>query len=147
MSVVKLASLKADLKREAEGDWVAFPDWPGVEFNVSSLHLPAYQAARDDLLMRVARQASQAKPKPGEAASAKLDMKVELGKLYAEHLLHGWRGLDVDYSPERARDVLGDPEYRNVVAAVEWCAGKISEVNVEFVEAEAKNSAKPSAAA
>lgn len=148
MSVVKIASLRADLKREAEGDWVPFPDWGGgVQFNVSSLHLPAFQTARDDLLMRVARQANQPKPKTGEEAPPKIDLKVELGKLYATHILHGWSGLDLEYSPATAMEILSDPEYRNIVAAVEWCAAKLSEVNVEFIEDEVKNSGKPSAAA
>ncbi|RUM06816.1 hypothetical protein [Rhizobium chutanense] len=147
MSVVKLSSLRADLKREAEGDWIAFPDWPGVEFHVSSLHLPEYQAARDDLLTRIARQAKAPAPKAGEEPPKKLDMKVELGKLYAKHLLHDWRGLDVPYSPETAMEIMSDPEYRNVVAAVEWCAGRMSEIDIQFAEGEVKNSGKPSAAA
>lgn len=142
---VKLSSLKADLAREEKGDWVDFPDWPGVSFNVSSLHLPAYQTARDQLIQIAARKA-KIKVKPGEKKEP-FNFTTELGKLYAKHILHGWRGLDIDYSPEFAREILADLEYRNVIAAVEWCAGKISEIDVEFIEDEVKNSEKPSAAA
>ncbi len=137
--VVKLSSLKANLAREEKGDWIEFPDWPGVEFNVSSLHLPAYQTARDILFKRLSRQHKKAIP------SAVLT--AELGKLYAKHILHGWRGLDVAYSMDKALEILADPEYRNVVAAVEYCAGRVSEMDIEFVEDEVGNSAKPSAAA
>lgn len=137
--VVKLSSLKADLAREEKGDWIEFPDWPGVEFNVSSLHLPAYQTARDLLFKRLARQYKKT-PAPAVV------LTTEIGKLYAKHILHGWRGLDVDYSPERAAEILSDPEYRNVVAAVEYCAGRVSETDIEFIEDEVGNSAKPSAA-
>lgn len=138
--VVKLSSLKADLAREAKGDWIEFPDWPGVEFNVSSLHLPAYQTARDILFKRLSRQHKK-------TAVPSAVMVGELGKLYAKHILHGWRGLDVTYSMDKALEILADPEYRNVVAAVEYCAGQVSETDIEFVEDEVGNSAKPSAAA
>jgi hypothetical protein len=134
---VKLASLKADLKREEKGDWVEYIDWPGVEFKVSSLHLPAYTVARDLLMQKMAR-IYKGKPIPREA------LTVEIGKLYAKHILHDWRGLDVEYSPEKAAEILADPEYRNVVAAIEWCAAKVSEVEVEFVADAEKNSVRPS---
>lgn len=134
---IKLSSLKADLTREAKGDWVDFPDWPGVSFNVSSLHLPAFTIARDLMFQRLARTYKK-KPVPKDVLSS------ELGKLYHAHILHGWRGLDVPYSPEKAGEILPDPEYRNVVAAIEWCAGTLSEVELEFVEEAEKNSERPS---
>lgn len=137
---IKLSSLKADLARESAGDWVEFPDWPGVEFKVSSLLLPAYTVARDLLMQKLSRQA---KGKP----VARDVLTTELGKLYAKHILHDWRGLDVDYSPETAAEVLADPEYRAVVAAIEWCAAKVSDIEAEFVEEAGKNSSKPSATA
>lgn len=129
---VKLSSLKADLRREATGDWVPYPDWPGVRFNVSSLHLPAYTTDRDLLFQRLARKY------PGQPVPEQ-ERTVELGKLYAQHLLHDWDGLDVAYAPEVAKQTLSDPEYRNVISAVQWCAGKLSDVDVEFVEDAAKN--------
>lgn len=135
---IKLSSLKADLVREERGDWVEFPDWPGVEFKVSSLLLPAYTVARDLLMQKLSRQ-HKGKPIPRDV------MTTELGKLYAKHILHDWRGLDVAYSPETALEILSDPEYRAVVAAVEWCAAKLSDVEAEFVEEAGKNSSKPSA--
>lgn len=137
---VKLSSLRADLAREEKGDWIEFPDWPGVEFNVSSLHLPMYQTARDLLFKRLTKIYKKSAV-PGPV------MTTELGKLYAKHILHGWRGLDVAYTSEKAVEILTDPEFRNVVAAVEWCAGKVSEIDVEFADDEAKNSEKPSVAA
>jgi hypothetical protein len=134
---IKLSSLKADLQREEKGDWIEYPDWPGVEFNVSSLHLPAYTIARDLVLQRLAR-VYKGKPTPRDVITA------EMGKLYAKHILHGWRGLDVAYSRDKADEILPDPEYRNIVAAVEWCAAKVSDVDLEFVEEAGKNSAAPS---
>lgn len=135
---IKLNSLKADVTREATGDWVEYPDWPGVAFNVSSLHSPAYTTARDLELQRAARKYKKRLPPPEETAEI-------AGKIYAEHILHDWRGLDVAYSPDVALATLCDPAFRAVVEAVEWCAGQLGEINAEFAETAAKNSARPSA--
>lgn len=140
VGVVKLSSLKADLTREEKGDWIQYPDWPGVEFKVSSLHLPAYTVARDLMYQRLAR-IYKSKPIPSRVRT------TELGKLYQKHILHGWRGLDVEYTRQVAAEILPDPEYRNIVAAVEWCAAKVSDVDIEFVEAAEKNSERPSSGA
>jgi hypothetical protein len=135
---VKLNSIKADLTRETKGDWIDYPDWPGVSLNVSSLLLPAYRIDRDLLGQRLSRQ-YKGKPIPSDVVT------IEVGKLYHKHILHGWRGFDVEYSRDVAGEMLSDPEYRNLVAAVEWCAAKVSDVDVEFVEDAAKNSERPSA--
>jgi hypothetical protein len=135
---VKLASLKADLDREAAGDWIDFPDWPGVAFNVSSLLKPAYVTARDLLLQKMSRQ-HKGKPVPLAESTP------SVAALYCKHILHGWRGLDVDYSPETALTTLSDPAFRTVMNAVEWCSRHLSIVEAEFVEEEEKNSAAPSA--
>ena len=44
---IKLSSLKVDLEREKTGDWIPYPEWPGVEFNVSSLLVPDFITARN----------------------------------------------------------------------------------------------------
>lgn len=116
---IKLASLKADLAREEAGDWVEYSEWPGVAFNVSSLHKPAYVTARDLLVQRTAKSKA-----PADLAK----VAAEFGRLYAEHILHNWRGLDEEYTLEKAKTCLTDPAYRDLVAAVEWCAAKIGEV-------------------
>ncbi len=135
---VKLSSLKADLKREEEGDWIDYPDWPGVRFKVSSINKPAYTIARDLLLQKMARK-SKGKPQDRNKTTP------EFGRLYAEHILHDWEGFDEPYTPELARQHLTDPAYRDLVFAVEWCAAKIGEVDAEFLEDAGKNSEPPSA--
>lgn len=135
---VKLSSLRADLTREAEGDWVDYPDWPGVALHVRSLQTPAYRIARDQAAQRAARK-HRGKPIPPD------EVARTAGTLYADHILLGWRGLDEDYSPERAREVLTDPAYREVVGAVEWCAARVGETDAEFVEDAAGNSQRASA--
>ncbi|EJB02881.1 hypothetical protein Rleg9DRAFT_1695 [Rhizobium leguminosarum bv. trifolii WSM597] len=134
---VILTSLKADLDREKKGDWIPFPDWEGVKFNVSALTLPEYETARGLMFQRLQKTYGDA-PVPTEVLNA------ELGQLYAEHILHGWEGLDEEYSPEHALATLSNPEYRVVVQAVGWCAAKISQIEAKYTAAEGGNSSPPS---
>jgi len=139
--VLKLSSLKADRAREIEGEWIDAPELgEGVAFHVSSLHKPDYQTARDLLLQSFARD-YKGKPVPPDVRDA------AFGKLYAEHILHDWRGFDVGYTAELARETLSDPDHRRVINAVEACAAKVGVRDAEFVEVAAKNSARPSAGA
>ena len=135
---VKLSSLKANVAREEKGDWIEYPDWPGVAFNVSSLHSGPYVMARDIMLQRLARKHGN-DPVPVEVRA------MESGKIYCGHILHGWRGLDVEYTPEVALDTLCDPAFRVVTEAVEWCAGRVGQIAAEFIDLTTKNSEAPSA--
>ena len=136
--VIKLASLKADLAREAEGDWVDYPDWPGVSFHVSSTRSEPFITQRDLLLKQMT-----ARNKP--VAPGDPEMARGIGRLYCEHVLHGWKGLDIEYSPEVALETLTDVAYRDVLSAIDWCAQKLTKISVEFVGAAVKNSVASSA--
>ncbi|CAN7294893.1 hypothetical protein LJR221_001432 [Agrobacterium tumefaciens] len=129
---VVLSSLRADLDREKAGDWISYPAWKGVRFNVSALTITPYETARDLMFKRLAE-------KYKDEQVPKEEISRELGALYAEYILHGWEGFDEEYTPELARERLIDPSYRTLVSAVEWCAAKVSEVNVRFTEAELGN--------
>jgi hypothetical protein len=143
---VKLSSLKADLDKERKGTWQqalsVIPD-PDVKFLVSSIHLPAYSTARNIAYQRLAR--IHKGNVPDEA------LVVEVGRLFAEHILHDWQGLADDdgkpipYSKDLALRLLTDPANRELVRAVEQCAGEAARIDVQFVEEEIKNSGKPSA--
>lgn len=136
---VKLSSLKADLTREKKGDWVAYPDWPGVEFNVSSLNLPEYAAAQSLEMQRLNILHKNNVPADVFLAT--------LGGLLDRHILHGWRGLDEAYSAEKAAEIMNDPAYREVILAVQWCGREIGRVEVAYTEDDVKNSGKPTARA
>ncbi len=53
---LKISSLKANLAREVEGDWITYPRWKDIRFNVSAFTKPSYQTARDELHQRVAKK-------------------------------------------------------------------------------------------
>lgn len=136
--VLKIASLKADLNRENDGDWVEYPAWDGVSFKVSGFRKPEYQVERDKVFRRLSRE-HKGKPVP-------LDVqRAALGPVIAQHLLHDWKGLDEPYSGDRARELLSQPEFRVFYEAVEWCCNDIASVNAEFEEDAAKNSGPRSA--
>lgn len=134
---IRLSSLKADLVREREGDWVEVPDWEGVAFRVRSTETPAFREARDGLLRRLQAM--------GRGRIDHDELSAQLGRLYARHLLTGWRGIcdddgrPIDYSPERAEALLGDPAYRLLAEAVLAAAQRLGHVEVQFVEEAAKN--------
>lgn len=145
MKKLKLTSIRAGLDRQYVGDWVPYPVWSGVRFNVSSPKLPAYQRAME-------KNAREFAKKFTSAADILSDEAREFGRqsdvhLVCEYILHGWDGIDVDYSPDVAEKYLLDPEYEAMFNAIKWCANKLAEINAEYIEDVAKNSEEPSATA
>lgn len=130
---VKLASLRANSEKERAGDWIESTSIPGVTFMVRSINYPPYTIARDQLLQRLRRKAGSNKP------LAQDTLTTELGRLYAQHLLLGWKGFDVEYSPETAMEHLTNPEFREMVAAIENAANQVGAAELEFIESTAKN--------
>lgn len=131
--IVKLSSIKIDPIREDKGDWVDFPDWPGVKFKVSPFTKPAYQAARGNVYRRLNKQHNNGVVPDEEARPA-------AARLYVDHILHDWSGFDEPYSEELAYNLLSSLEGRKLVDAVEWCAAQAARTEIEFVEQETKNS-------
>lgn len=130
--MLKLKSVKTDLKAEREGDWVPYPAWPGVKFKVKSLYSPEFQRERGLLLRKLAKKYGD-DPVPAD------EMTQEMGTLYADHILLGWEEIDEAYSPEQASKMLPDPEWRLLYAAVQYCADRVGTSEAEFIRADAKN--------
>jgi hypothetical protein len=136
---VKLSSLKADLKRENDGDWVPYSELGSdVAFKVRALSYGPYQTKRDREQKRLTIRYPDGQYPQEE--SDRID-----GQLLAEDILLDWRGFDVPYSPDTALDTLSDPAYREVRFGVKTCAIRIANIKIEFVENAVKNSAPPSA--
>ena len=144
MKKLKLSSLRVDLDRQYKGDWISYPLWDGVRFNVSSPKLPAYQRCLAKNQRDIAKRypIGQDQLPTEEALEANREAEA---LLVCEHLLHGWEGIDLEYSPDAAEKYLIDPEYEALLNAVKWCGNKLAEVNAEYIEDLAKNSDAPSA--
>jgi hypothetical protein len=134
--LIKLASLKADLSREEDGEWIDVAEWPGVALNVRSIHSADYRTARDLLAQRLTRKLGR--------LPTSVEQDAEMPKLYARHLLRGWRGLDVEYSEAMAAEIITDPDYYKLVEQVLWASTRVGDQDVEFTQAAIKNSAAPS---
>lgn len=130
---IKLNSLRADLRRENDGDWVEIPDLPGVRLKVRGAAYGPYQAAKSVVEGRWARQYGTRKPVP-------IDISLrENGRLYADYILLGWDGFDIEYSEDTARDVLTDPAYRDLHDHIRYAMQTVAATEAEFVEDAAKN--------
>ncbi|ESY75161.1 hypothetical protein X739_00505 [Mesorhizobium sp. LNHC220B00] len=143
---IKLGSLAANLVAEREGDWIEPKEWPGLNpdkpfeqvplpglaFLTRSTNYPPYATAYQAELEKL-RQAY-----PSGTIPAEVQAKAE-GQLAVEHLLLGWRGLDVTYSPDIVGSILTAEEHRVVRAMVRWCAGIVGKRKVEFEETASGN--------
>lgn len=141
---LKLSSIKADLAKEAEGDWVEIPEWPGVRLKVRSINSRDYQIAREMLVQKLTRHLGRSPTSP--------EMEPALAKLVAIHLARGWEGLVGDdgkteeiYSQQRAIELIADPALRELEMQYIWCANRVGAQDAEFVADAIKNSAVPSA--
>lgn len=137
---LKLSSIKANLKRQHEGDWIAYDPWPGVRFKVSSFTSPAYRHAAQIMAEKIAKDHKPTSELTLEDFTLRDKLMHERnGDLLAEHILHGWEGIDEEYSEELARERLTDPEFEALNLAVRSCAIKLSDINAEFVGQVEKN--------
>lgn len=138
---VKLGSLRADIRRETDGDWVEIPDLPGVALKVRSFAYGPFQMQKSIVEGKWNRRYGR-DPVPIEVSLP------ENGKLYAQHILVDWRGLvDDDGKPvpiEQAEDILSDPAFRELHEHIRYAGTKLAQIEAEFVEDAAKNSGRSS---
>lgn len=150
---IKFSSLEVDTKAEAEGEWIAVKEWvglnpdqpftavplPGLEFHVRSLNDHGYKVARQKAAEELEKKRKDFSDEiiPEEVSGA------AEGRVIAESLLLGWRGLDMEYSPETALAALPKPSARTIRQMILFCATKVGKREIEFVEDAAKNLGKP----
>lgn len=130
--LVKLDSLRADLKLQSEGTWQPAP-WPGVRLRVRSIDYEAYTSARDQERERLAAQ---------YLSAAKIPDRVWipiLGRLLAEHILLEWDGISPAYDADTAEDVLTAPDGKAMREAVVIAAQRVGVREIEFVAELEKN--------
>ncbi|UPT99376.1 hypothetical protein J4G48_0015535 [Bradyrhizobium barranii subsp. apii] len=131
--IVRLESLKADLQKEREGDWIKAVDLdPNIRWFVRSTNFPDFRLARDAAMKKLGEKYGS-DPIPD-------DVNAEvMGKLAVEHLLLGWEGLDAGYTPEAAAEILTDEAYRKVRYSIYIAASRVGTSEVQYVGNTAKN--------
>jgi hypothetical protein len=135
---LKLSSLAIDVKRETDGEWFDIAQFPGLRLKLRGFGYGPYLKAKSIVEGRWVRKYGR-DPVPPEIQYR------ENGKLYSDFILVGWDGLDEAYSQDRGLEILQDPGYRWLHDEIRFYAGKIAEVDAEFVEDSAKNSERSSA--
>ena len=131
MTALKLASIRADVARETEGEWVSIPEWPGVRLRVRSFNYGPYRTALSQSLRRLSQRFPDGIPTEEDDA--------ETGRLYAAHILMGWDGFDVPYTPEAAAAALSEVGHRDLRRNVGWAASRVAKVEAEYVETASGN--------
>lgn len=131
---IKLSSVRANVRRENEGDWVPIPEWPGVELRVRGFAYGPFQNAKSQLESKWARRNGGRDTVPFE------EVYRANGRLYAEYLLLDWKGIDddagnpIEYDDALGMQVLTDPAYRDLHDHIRYATNKLSQTEIEFVE-------------
>lgn len=136
---LKLSSMRVDLEKEREGNWEpAFDIDPDIRWFVRSTNYGPFKTARDAVQIRLTRKHGSSVPDDVLAE--------EYGKLAVQYLLLDWEGLveddettEIEFSPEKAREILTDPAYRIVRGSIYMAASRVGVGEAEFVGAGAKN--------
>lgn len=136
---ISLNSIRANLTRETDGDWVEIFSLPGVALKARGYSYGPFQAAMSVVRARWIRSYGSVEGTPNHVASR------DLGRLYAQHLLLDWRGFDEPFNPATIVDLLTDPEMRELRQAISYAAEKVAETETVFVEDAVKNSPPSSA--
>lgn len=135
---VKLSSLRADTRRENDGDWVEIPELPGVALKVRGFAYGPFQNAKSQIEQKWARKSGGRDSIPQEE-----QFKAN-GRLYARFLLLDWKGFDEPYDLDLAEQILTDPGYRELHDHIRYATNKVSQVDAEFVEGASGNSDRSS---
>lgn len=130
--VVKLESTRADLQKEREGDEIPSQIYPGVRWRVRAANYRPFEIAFNQGLERLRRK-NKGDPVPSD------EINELMGREMANHLLLGWSGFDVPYSPAKAVEILSDRSYRKIISDVRWAANQVGESDLELVRDAAKN--------
>jgi hypothetical protein len=140
---IRLNSLRADVKKENDGDWVDVDELPGVRLKVRGLNYGPYMTALSIInAANWRRFLSKGKNVPFELAFK------NNAKLFLDHLLLDWEGIvDDDGKPipiTEADDLLNDQAYRVLHTYIQTAAASIGEVEAEYVEESVGNSHRSS---
>jgi hypothetical protein len=133
----KLSSLRVDLKRENEGDWI---DIPGTEIRlkVRGFNYGPYKAAKTQVDLKNQQQYFNKKKDLPDEKLFKIN-----GQLYLDYILLDWDGVAEDDGSlipfSRAEEYILDPAFRILHEYIRFAGGEIGEINVEQIEVTSKN--------
>lgn len=141
---MKLNAVRVDPRAQTEGEWYEFPSFDGFAVRARGNLYAPYRAALDHARRRAARRSPDAIVPPDMLEQITMEEIVN-------HLLLDWRGLlgddgqPIEFSKDKARDLLLDPAYRPLGDLVVQAVVAIGQETEAERAAAAKNSGAPSA--
>lgn len=139
---VKLGSLRRDIKKQNDGDWVQLTELMDPrtqeipEFRVRGINYGPFQIARSNLVTKMIRRYGT-RPVPPEESHR------DEGRLIAQHILLDWRHADPPYDSALAEEMLTDPAHP-LQDYIRRCAAEVAEVEAEFTVGAMGNSVRSS---
>lgn len=135
-----LKSIATDTSKIEEGKWFPYLD-SDFEVRVASLKSPAYESAARAFLRNKRKSISKTRLRN----MTEYENMLLLLPLIVQHILLDWRNLydgenEVKFTPEKARDLLGDRKYRNLYEFVLQVANDGAEFMFEEDEDDLGNS-------
>lgn len=132
---MKLSEFYRDSAKVKEGQWIGdIPGFEGVEFLVRGDSHAGARALRDKLMEDWAA-------KNGDARVPAADEAAMNAQIIREEILLDWRGIEDDENnpvPVNT-DLIGNPDFEDLTAAVMFAARRVGRNIVKAREADAKN--------
>jgi hypothetical protein len=139
---VKLGSLRRDIKKQNDGDWVPFSEYMDPktgeipEFLVRGFNYKPFQIARSNIIAKLTRRYGQKPIDPEESHR-------EEGRIFAQHLLLGWRNAEPPYDRDVAEEMLCDISC-GLQDMIRRCAIEVDQMEAQFTSDAAGNSVRSS---
>lgn len=121
--MAKLSSIAVNVQAQEEGEERDHPYFDGVKVKVRSIHCAAYRRRRTSLMNRLPRR----QRKLGDA----VEQQERIDRQALAECVTGWNFEDVEFSPEMAREMADDPQYRKFWDGVRELAEEIGEGDAE----------------
>lgn len=138
---MKLSDLKINGAAVEGGHWVEGVPVPGIDLQVRGFLSSSAKRTRERLIAEIPFY------KRAQGLSADDIAGIETGVL-AHAILMNWRGIDDPYpGPEKAAELLADPDYLILRNAVSVAAQLVDNLRSEETQADEKNSSTLSSGA
>jgi hypothetical protein len=139
---MKLSNMKIDHARSEEGEWVRnIPEMEDLELRVRGQSCVSARVMRNKMLRALP---AKVRNDPNGLPIEVLD-RME-STICADVLLLEWRNLEgIPYTPEKAAELLNDPDLITFREAISWAANRVGRQEAAAKEAELGNSGTTSA--
>jgi hypothetical protein len=130
--MAKISEIVVDVKAQEEGEWLAHPNFDGVEVLVRSVHAEPVRKRRAALQNRLPAK----RRKLGDAIISNEDIERQV----TAACCIGWRGIEaengvaIEWSEERSREWAKDPQYRRLFEGIRELAEEIGQAESEARE-------------